>query len=257
MKYWQIIVSLLATLVIGGLCMSVAQGIEVRQGTAATLPLGRVWDVNGAPGTGLVLRANDIRLSKNGAAFGNKSDATDPVMLEAGMFACVLNSTDTATAGRLTIDINDPNVRATDPNYFYAPVTIDVIAAKWYDAKYVSGIPEVNVVDSNDTWAEGYADLDDVTTAAETGSATGAASAIASAGLSTFDPSSSTITGTLTWEKLGEVLLAAFLGKATQTPNEGGTHTTVFYDPVDGVTAIFTITTADTDGAKATGGTVH
>ena len=122
-------------------------GIELKEDTAAqTILIGPFTDPStGAYEVALVLRDDDIQLSKNGGAFGVKNDTTDPVHMGEGMFSCVLNATDTDTAGRLVVNVIDPNIyfAATDPNALFTQPYYNVITVNWYDSKY--GTDELHV----------------------------------------------------------------------------------------------------------------
>jgi len=75
--------------------------------TAATITFGPFVDSTDAvtPETALGLVQADARLSKNGAAFAQKNDATSPAHLENGHYSVVLNATDTNTLGRLRVAV--------------------------------------------------------------------------------------------------------------------------------------------------------
>lgn len=81
--------------------------MDLKQSTAVTLSIGPFLDATDGvtPLTGLTLTSADIRLSKNGAAFAAKNDATAPVHLENGNYSCVLNTTDTGTLGNLELQV--------------------------------------------------------------------------------------------------------------------------------------------------------
>jgi len=114
-------------------------GIEIEEDAAATVLIGPFSDPStGAYEVALVLRDDDIQLSKNGGAFGVKNDTTDPVHMGEGMFSCVLNATDTSTAGSLVINVIDPNVyfASTDPNALFTAPYISVVTNNWYGSKY-------------------------------------------------------------------------------------------------------------------------
>ncbi len=142
------IMLLLATSVLLGLLLAtLATGLEVKQSTAVTVALGPFLDANGVPETGLILRANDIKLSKNGGAFSAKHNATDPAHLEAGMYSCVLDATDTGTLGALDLIVIDPNIvpaSAVDPNARWAPPALAVTSAAYWNWKYGTTAPDVN-----------------------------------------------------------------------------------------------------------------
>jgi hypothetical protein len=73
--------------------------------TAPTVVIGPfVDDTDGVSlKTGLSILATDVKISKAGAAFGNRSDGTAPVHMVSGIYNCLLNATDTASAGTLDL----------------------------------------------------------------------------------------------------------------------------------------------------------
>ncbi len=82
--------------------------------------------------TGLTISQADVRLSKNGAAFAQKNDATACTHMENGYYSCPLNATDTGTGGQLTVAVNETGA---------LPVWREclVLAASAYDALQGSG----------------------------------------------------------------------------------------------------------------------
>jgi hypothetical protein len=81
----------------------------LRQSTAATVAIGPFVDgTDGATAeTALTLSQADIRLSRNGAAFAQKSESSASAHMENGWYSCALNATDTGTVGHLTIAVNE------------------------------------------------------------------------------------------------------------------------------------------------------
>ena len=81
----------------------------LKQSTATTLILGPFVDESDAKTaeTGLTLSQADVRLSKNGGAFAQKSDSGTCSHLENGHYACGLNATDTNTLGRLRVAVHE------------------------------------------------------------------------------------------------------------------------------------------------------
>lgn len=145
----KIVAALAASVLLGLLLVNLAAGLEVKQSTSVTLALGPFLDANGVPQTGLVLRANDVKLSKNGGAFAAKNDATDLAHLEAGVYSCVLNATDTGTLGILTMVVVDPNIvptGAVDPNAWWAAPALEVTSAGYWNWKYGTAALDVNAV---------------------------------------------------------------------------------------------------------------
>ena len=79
----------------------------LKQSTSATLRIGPFLDKTDGvtEETGLSMASTDVQVSKSGAAFGNKTDATAPVHDEEGWYSCVLDATDTATLGILVVKV--------------------------------------------------------------------------------------------------------------------------------------------------------
>lgn len=76
--------------------------------TSATIKLGPFLDDTDrkTAETGLAISQADIRLSKNGAAFAQTNDATGATHDENGWYGIPLNTTDTATLGRLKVAVH-------------------------------------------------------------------------------------------------------------------------------------------------------
>jgi hypothetical protein len=83
--------------------------LYMRQSTAATVNIGAfVDDTDGKTAeTALTLSQADIRLSKNGAAFAQKTESSSATHQENGWYSCALDTTDTGTVGRLTLAVNE------------------------------------------------------------------------------------------------------------------------------------------------------
>lgn len=81
----------------------------LKQSTAVTLAVGPfVDDTDGKTAeTALTLTQADFRLSKNGAAFAQKNDATSGTHMENGYYSVPLNTTDTNTLGTLKLAVNE------------------------------------------------------------------------------------------------------------------------------------------------------
>jgi hypothetical protein len=77
--------------------------LYLKQSTAVTILLGPFVDDADfkTPETALTISQADVRLSKNGAAFAQKNDATAATHRENGVYAVPLNATDTDTLGHL------------------------------------------------------------------------------------------------------------------------------------------------------------
>lgn len=81
----------------------------LKQSTAATVVLGPfVDDTDGKTAeTALTISQADVRLSKNGGAYAQKSDTGSASHMESGNYSVGLNTTDTNTLGRLRISIHE------------------------------------------------------------------------------------------------------------------------------------------------------
>jgi hypothetical protein len=105
----------------------------IRLSTAITVAIGPFLDsVDGVTAkTALSITQPDIRLSKNGAAFAQKSAAGTATHMENGYYSVSLSTTDTATVGRLTLHVN----KATALPVFYE---FQVVTAAVYDGLLAS-----------------------------------------------------------------------------------------------------------------------
>lgn len=81
--------------------------IPLKQSTAATIKLGPFVDTDGAAVTSLTISQADIRLSKNGGDFTQTNNATGATHDENGFYDVPLDTTDTATLGRLTVAVTE------------------------------------------------------------------------------------------------------------------------------------------------------
>lgn len=101
----------------------------LKQSTAATIVLGPFLSSSDGvtASTALTIAQADVRLSKNGGSFAQKNDATSATHMENGNYSVPVNSTDTATLGRLRVFVT----KASN-----LPVWVDftVLAANVYEA---------------------------------------------------------------------------------------------------------------------------
>lgn len=113
----------------------------MKQSTAVTVKIGPFID-NTDGFTVLdaltILQAN-IRLSKNGLNMAQKNDATSATHDELGYYDCPLNTTDTATLGRLQVISSDATAMPVPPEYF------EVVTANVYDTLFSTDTLDVNV----------------------------------------------------------------------------------------------------------------
>lgn len=98
----------------------------LKQSTAVTIVLPRfVDDVDGkTPETALSITQSGVRLSKNGAAFAQKNDATSCSHMENGMYSCPLNTTDTNTLGLLTVAAAPTGALPAERTYLVVPANV-------------------------------------------------------------------------------------------------------------------------------------
>jgi hypothetical protein len=73
------------------------------------------------PETGLTVNQAAVRLSKNGAAFAQKNDATSATHGENGYYLCPLNATDTNGAGVLTVAVAATGALPVRQDYMVLP----------------------------------------------------------------------------------------------------------------------------------------
>jgi len=79
----------------------------LKQSTAITIQLGPFVDSTDGvtPETGLTISQSDVMLSKNGAAYAQKNDATAATHDQNGWYRVPINATDTGTLGRLIVSV--------------------------------------------------------------------------------------------------------------------------------------------------------
>ena len=126
--------------------------ILLRQNTAVTLRLGPFVDsVDGdTEETALTILNTDIRLSKNGAAFGAKTDVSGGTHDEHAWYSTSLDTTDTNTPGLLELSCHITGAR-------FVTKTFLVIPANVYDS-LVLGTDKLQV-DTNEMTGLAYANL--------------------------------------------------------------------------------------------------
>lgn len=84
-------------------------GLFLKQSTTPTVKIGPFLDeTNGKDAeNGLTLTQADIRLSKNGGNFAQKTEANNATIDELGYYDCPLDATDTGTLGRLQLAVHE------------------------------------------------------------------------------------------------------------------------------------------------------
>jgi hypothetical protein len=104
-------------------------GLFLKQSTGVTLKIGPFLDKTDGDTeeTGALLAA-DVFISKNGGAFANKNEATAPAHDANGMYACLLDATDTNTLGRLQLYVHKSGTA------LYVYHEFMVVTANFYDS---------------------------------------------------------------------------------------------------------------------------
>lgn len=74
--------------------------------------------------TGLSLTQADIRISKNGSAFAQKNESTDPTHNELGWYFVALDDTDTNTSGQLMLHVNKPGALPVWAEFTVLPANV-------------------------------------------------------------------------------------------------------------------------------------
>lgn len=134
--------------------------IPLKQSTAVTIALGPFVDaVDGDTAeTALTLTQADFRLSKNGAAFAQKNEATSGTHMENGYYSMLLDATDTNTLGRLRVHVKESGALPVWEEFMIMPANVwdslygadklDVSLVEWLGVApnvLVSGRPDVSV----------------------------------------------------------------------------------------------------------------
>jgi hypothetical protein len=128
----------------------------LKQSTAATVVIGAFVDsTDGASAeTALTLSQADIRLSKNAAAFAQKSESSSATHMENGWYSCALDTTDTGTVGRLTLAVNESGALPVWHQFMVLPANVYDSLVAGSDFLQVD-IQEVNSVTVTGTGAPG------------------------------------------------------------------------------------------------------
>lgn len=98
----------------------------LKQSTAATIALGPFVDATDGvtAETALTIAQADIRLSKNGAAFAQTNNATGATHMENGHYSVPLDTTDTATLGRLKVAVNESGALPVWVEFMVVPANV-------------------------------------------------------------------------------------------------------------------------------------
>lgn len=98
----------------------------LKQSTAVTIVLGPFVDSTDGftAETALSITQADVRLSKNGAAFAQKSETTTATHMEIGHYSVLLNATDTGTVGRLRVAVNESGALPVWQDFMVVPSNV-------------------------------------------------------------------------------------------------------------------------------------
>ena len=114
----------------------------LKQSTQITVKIGPFVDStdgNTVEG-GLTLTQPDIRLSKNGAAFAQKNAAQTLTHDENGYYGLTLDTTDTATLGRLTVHVHETGALPVWHEFMVVPANV-------WDSFFASDALQVHAVE--------------------------------------------------------------------------------------------------------------
>lgn len=95
----------------------------LKQSTAVTIVMGPMLDDadGNTPETALAIAQADIRLSKNGGAYAQSNNAAGATHMEVGKYSVPLDTTDTATLGKLRVDIHESGALAVWREFTIVP----------------------------------------------------------------------------------------------------------------------------------------
>lgn len=133
MRTTQIVFGMLLGLLMGA-GQAAALMPDLKASTAATVLVGPfVDDIDGKTAeTALSIAQADVKLSKNGGALGQKADTAACTHSGSGYYACALNSTDTNTAGTLTLTVSVAGALPVRHDY-------RVLRAAVFDTQFATG----------------------------------------------------------------------------------------------------------------------
>lgn len=114
--------------------------LYLKQSTAAILKIGPFLDnLDGYTAeTGLSIAQADVRLSKNGGDIAQKNESSTCTHDELGVYNCSLNTTDTATLGRLQLYVSASGALPVFHDFM-------VVTSNVYDTMYGSDSFDVNL----------------------------------------------------------------------------------------------------------------
>jgi hypothetical protein len=130
----------------------------LKQSTAITLKIGPFLDeTDGKTAeTGLTIAQADVRLSKNGANIAQKNESTSCTHDELGIYGCPLDTTDTATLGRLQLFVHKSGALPVWHEFMVVPANV-------WDSMFGADMLKVDIhaIDDDETAAnnlESYCD---------------------------------------------------------------------------------------------------
>jgi len=112
----------------------------LKQSTAVTVKLGPFLDESDGKTaeTGLTISQADVRLSKNGGNFAQKSSASACTHDESGWYDCALDATDTGTLGRLVVAVHESGALPVWREFVVVPANV-------WDSFFGSDLLQVDV----------------------------------------------------------------------------------------------------------------
>ena len=129
--------------------------LELRQSTARTLIYGPFMDDTDGNTIedGLTITQAEVRLSKNGGNYAQKSESTSLVHDELGQYTCLLDATDTATLGLLRVSVHEGGSLQVWQDFV-------IVTSNYWDSKYSTDKLEVDLLQMVGT-AQSATDLKD------------------------------------------------------------------------------------------------
>jgi len=100
--------------------------IWLRQSTAVEVAIGPFLDETDGktPETALTISQADVRLKKQAGDWGQKNESTAAAHEENGNYRCLLDTTDTASLGRLRLHVNESGALPVWENYMVVPAVV-------------------------------------------------------------------------------------------------------------------------------------
>jgi len=133
----------------------------LKQSTAITAKIGPfIDDTDGKTAeTGLTIAQADVRLSKNGGDIAQKNEATSCTHDELGIYGCPIDTTDTATLGRLQLWVHKSGALPVWHEFMVVPANV-------WDSMFGSDMLKVDVhaIDDDETAADNLESYCDGTT---------------------------------------------------------------------------------------------